>query len=152
MLHRVRLPLNIFYDKDVNSAHLMYFSLHRYITMAPNIANFTAIRTVRVLRALRTISVISGQFNKVRCLLPNGEAFWHRDSLTDRPTKKLFCGCGPRLSLECPIIKQNHKIKNWKSKSWTAQPNKEKSKGSKVSDYQVVVAFWFISTKLYSLI
>ena len=67
--------LNKIYDKDDNSAYLMNFSLHRYITMAPNIANFTAIRTVRVLRALRTISVISGQFNKVYCLLPNGKAF-----------------------------------------------------------------------------
>ena len=71
----VDLPLNKIYDKDDNSAYLMNFCLHRYITMAPNIANFTAIRTVRVLRALRTISVISGQFNKVYWLLPNGKAF-----------------------------------------------------------------------------
>ncbi|CAH3140850.1 unnamed protein product [Porites lobata] len=40
-----------------------------YITMAPNIANFTAIRTVRVLRALRTISVISGLRAMVNTLL-----------------------------------------------------------------------------------
>ena len=64
-VRRLNLPLNKIYDKDDNAAYLMNFSLHRYITMAPNIANFTAIRTVRVLRALRTISVISGQFNKV---------------------------------------------------------------------------------------
>ena len=56
-----RLAFKKIYDKDDNSA----YCLHRYITMAPNIANFTAIRTVRVLRALRTISVISGKFNKV---------------------------------------------------------------------------------------
>ncbi|XP_068683417.1 sodium channel protein 1 brain-like [Montipora foliosa] len=40
-----------------------------YITMAPNIANFTAIRAVRVLRALRTISVISGLRAMVNTLL-----------------------------------------------------------------------------------
>ncbi|RMX45224.1 hypothetical protein pdam_00020953 [Pocillopora damicornis] len=40
-----------------------------YITMAPNIANFTAIRTVRVLRALRTISVVSGLRAMVNTLL-----------------------------------------------------------------------------------
>ena len=64
-VRRLNLPLNKIYDKDDKFAFLMTFSLHRYITMAPNIANFTAIRTVRVLRALRTISVISGKFNKV---------------------------------------------------------------------------------------
>lgn len=45
----------------LNLSILLFFLCHRYITMAPNIANFTAIRTVRVLRALRTISVISGK-------------------------------------------------------------------------------------------
>ncbi|PFX17439.1 Sodium channel protein type 4 subunit alpha B [Stylophora pistillata] len=32
----------------------------RYVTLSPNVANFSGIRTVRVLRALRTISVLKG--------------------------------------------------------------------------------------------
>ena len=41
------------------------FDFFRYITMAPNIANLTGIRTIRVLRALRTISALKG---KCRCV------------------------------------------------------------------------------------
>ena len=64
-VRRLNLPINKSMIKTTTFDYLMNFSLQRYITMAPNIANFTAIRTVRVLRALRTISVISGKFNKV---------------------------------------------------------------------------------------
>ena len=43
------------------------FPLHySYITLAPNIANFTAIRAVRVLRALRTISAMEGKRSHTR--------------------------------------------------------------------------------------
>ena len=38
---------------------LIFFS--RYVTFSPNVANFSGIRTVRVLRALRTISVLKGE-------------------------------------------------------------------------------------------
>ena len=37
------------------------FFLSRYVTFSPNVANFSGIRTVRVLRALRTISVLKGE-------------------------------------------------------------------------------------------
>ena len=46
--------------------HLVYVlndvMYSRYLTMAPSVANFSGIRTFRVLRALRTISVIEGSF------------------------------------------------------------------------------------------
>ena len=44
----------------VNKSTLFFY---RYITVAPNIANLTGIRTIRVLRALRTFSALKGKYH-----------------------------------------------------------------------------------------
>lgn len=60
--------LNSVFSSDVLWFHLWSKPLSgRYVTEFVDLGNVSALRTFRVLRALKTITVIPGQFNRNCC-------------------------------------------------------------------------------------